>query len=183
MRGANLRRWLRRPDCPEVIRQFKALFDKALCTDKVKQDSSDDDAAVWRLPEVAHFTHKGVTYSRASTHLGNSLISYYPCSVSSKPVIGSIQKISSSGKSVYFTVRRQAPLPANKHDPFLRYPAFPASVYSSHMSNDAVDTITVSLVLSHVARFEFSNDRAVIINLSRVCRTFHIKLFLTNSQV
>jgi hypothetical protein len=29
MQALNLQRWLKRPDCPEVIRQFKHLFDKS----------------------------------------------------------------------------------------------------------------------------------------------------------
>jgi hypothetical protein len=42
----------------------------------------------------AHIAHAGVTYSRSSTHLGNSLVLYYAAGdVSKPPVAGSIKYI------------------------------------------------------------------------------------------
>ncbi|KAJ7315536.1 hypothetical protein DFH08DRAFT_820466 [Mycena albidolilacea] len=109
-RGAALRRWLRRPDCPQIPRPGHAM-ERERITQKT----------------VIHF-------SRASTHLGNSLVLYYPPN-SNIAVAGSIKQTLSVGDGVKFVIRRQAPLPRGMRDPFARYPLFPASTYSSEMEN------------------------------------------------
>nr|GAT48239.1 predicted protein [Mycena chlorophos] len=159
-RGANLRRWLRRPDCPEVIRQFKAIFVRAFGQEKVLSS-----APLVSDGERASYTHNGVKFSRAATNLGDSLVFYYP-SAATEPVVGSIEKILSQGNTTSFIVRRQAPLPQGSVDPFTRYrPHFPAVMYSSKML-ETRDTIEPHQVLSHAARFDYL-DRAVVLNLSR----------------
>jgi hypothetical protein len=163
MRGANLRRWLNRPDCPDVIKEFKRLFDLAYTH---RRNLTEESAPLAVDGERAHYTYRGVNYSRASTHLGNSLILYSP-SPADDPTPGSIEKIITEGKKTVFIVRRQAPLPIGSFDPFLRYPHFPAKSYSSQME-DTRDTIPPSAVLSHYARFDYSNNRSVVLNLSRV---------------
>jgi hypothetical protein len=40
------------------------------------------------------------------------------------------------------------------------------------MADGPNDVVPVSSVITHVARFNFSSDRAVIVNLSRVCEKF-----------
>lgn len=167
MRAANLRRWLRRSNCPELIRQFKILFDKAFSP--VGMEATQTKRSLPSSPcEVAHYTHDDTNYSRASTHLGNSLVLYYPSAHSTIPVAGSIENITLSPGGVQLAIRRQAPLPLGKHDPFRRYPSFPAAVYSSEMDNGPTDKVSFESVVSHVARFTFSLNRAVILNLSRV---------------
>jgi hypothetical protein len=163
MRGANLRRWLKRPDCPEVIRQFKCLFDKAFCSEQLSKQTM-----LLGRRDVAHYTHNGVIFSHCSTHLGNSLVLYYPLPLSSILVAGSIQAINTSGDQVYFSIKRQAPLPPGIYDPFCHYPSFPARVYSSSMDDGPADLVPVKSVVSHVAHFAFSANRSVIVNLSRV---------------
>lgn len=91
---ANLRQWLHRPDCPEIIWQFKLLFDKAF--------SHDHNAPTCRLMDRASYMHNGVVFSHCSTHLGNSLVMYYPLPTCSTPISGSIQTIDTSGSQVYF---------------------------------------------------------------------------------
>lgn len=164
-RGANLRQWLRRPECSEIVQQFKCLFDKAFSSKNPSDRNIEQNA---RHSERAHYNHNGVVFSRASTHLGNSLILYYP-PLSTTAIVGSIQKIEASGEEAFFWVKRQAPLSSNKYDPFCRYTSFPAKVYSSLMDNGPEDRIRPQAVVSHIARFEFSSERAVILNLSRVC--------------
>ncbi|KAJ7635920.1 hypothetical protein B0H17DRAFT_1217189 [Mycena rosella] len=66
MRGANLRRWLNREDCPEVIRQFKLIFDLAF---KRRNFRMEDDSVPGKDREKAHFFNRGVNFSQASTHL------------------------------------------------------------------------------------------------------------------
>jgi hypothetical protein len=162
MRGANIRWWLSQDDCPEVIRQFKSFFDKAFSRETLR-DSRD------RSGEVAHIVQDGVRYSRATTHLGNSLVSYYPSKSATLPVIGSIQKIIAREQHVQLTIRRQAPLPSGVYDPFLRYPSFPARLYSSRMLEDAEDYVPVTSLVCHVARFNLPGSEVVaILILSRV---------------
>jgi hypothetical protein len=167
-RGANIRRWLKRPDCPEVIRQFKYLFQRAFDPQISNDRIPGSDFYKFEQREHAHYNYNGVNFSRSSTHLGNSLVLYYPLPSSTTPIAGSIQKIVTSGDQVNFFIKRQVPLPCDKYDPFRRYPLFPAKVYSSKMDDGPEDRIPPQSVISHVARFDFSSERAVIINLSRV---------------
>ncbi|KAJ7602580.1 hypothetical protein FB45DRAFT_758086 [Roridomyces roridus] len=162
LRGASLRRWLRRSDCPEVIKQFKAMFDRAFSP---RTDS--DSPPLAKDGERAHYTFNGANFSRASTHLGNSLILYYPSHSAITPIPGSIENIVCEGGTTTFSVRPHEVLPPGKMDPFLRYhPYLPATTYSSEMQ-PTTHKISPSMVLSHCARFEFSDDRAVILNLAR----------------
>lgn len=164
-RGANLRWWLNRDDCPEALRQFKLLFDKAFSRKPQKDEKYHP-----RRTEVAHITYNGVNYSRATTHLGNSLVLYYarasPTAINT-PTAGSIEKIMVNGTVVQLSIRRQMQLPPGSYDPFLRYPSFPARLYSAEMDSGSLDVVPLTSVLSHVARYNFSNQ-AVILNLSRV---------------
>jgi hypothetical protein len=155
---------LRVKDCPEVIRQFKRLFDLAFSRQtawELNDTVSGDD---W---EKAHFSFNRVNFSRVSTHLGNSLIIFRP-NGENIAVAGSIEKIQVINNNVTFVVRRQEPLPSNKSDPFKPFPHFPATTYSSKMSDAAPDIIHPKRVISHCARFEFSGQCGVILNLSRV---------------
>jgi hypothetical protein len=163
MNGANIRWWLSREDCPQAIRQFKLFFDKAFSRDLGEERHVHHET----MREVAHVQHGGINFSRATTHLGNSLICYYPSSTTSTPVAGSIQKITVSGSDIWLYVKQQAPASSDTYDPFIRYPSFPAKVYSSS-TLDREDRIPITSILCHVARFDFSYNRAVILNLSRV---------------
>lgn len=164
MRGANLRRWLNRSDCPGIIRKFKDLFDKAFSHDNPRSC----DAPISRRADIAYYAHNGVMFSRCTTHMGNSLVLYYPSDSSSVPIAGSIQKIDASGDQVHFFIQRQAPLPLGRYDPFCRYTSFPATLYSSKMDDVHLDEVPLESIVSHVARFTYSADCAVILNLSRV---------------
>jgi hypothetical protein len=164
LRGATLRRWLRRPDCPDIIKHFKAIFDRAFGQ---RSEVVGTSPPLVKDGDRAQYMFNGTSFSRASTHLGNSLVLYYPSSSASTPIAGSIERILSHGEETSFIIRRQAPLPPGQSDPFLRYyPYFPAQTYSSKMQN-TTDKVPPSLILSHCARFELSEDRAVVLNLSR----------------
>ncbi|KAJ6550110.1 hypothetical protein B0H19DRAFT_905926, partial [Mycena capillaripes] len=164
IRGANLRRWINRPDCPAVLLEFHRLFSSYLGVnlgDKSAPGKSSIKAAESR---PVHYEHKGVHYSKATTHLGNSLVIYL--AVSGKTYAGSIEEIIVGKTKTEFKVRHQAPLPPGKNDPFKRFPHFPAGKYSSKMSAD-VDTIEPGSIIGHYARYKFSDERAVVLNLSR----------------
>ncbi|KAK0483121.1 hypothetical protein EDD18DRAFT_1047902, partial [Armillaria luteobubalina] len=164
IRSANIRRWMQKHNCPELILQLKHLFDKAFTTSKggFKIESEAKEQA-----EHAYYTYQGVTFSRSRTHLGGSLVLFYPTPSCSEPVAGSIQKIVTRGNEPCFYIRRQRPLSPSAFDPFQRYTFFSARSYSSDMSSDPEDKVHPSSVLSHVARYNYSHKRAVILNLSR----------------
>ncbi|KAJ3874296.1 hypothetical protein F5051DRAFT_336049 [Lentinula edodes] len=168
VKSATLRRWLNRKDCPELVHTLKRLFNKTFGSDsKQLMGEATPTRMSSESRDCAHYTFGGVNYSRASAHLGNSLVLCYP-SINARPVAGSIQRIELSNGQPFFHILLQQPLPPNKHDPFRRFPHFFATTYSSKMSSSAPIRVHASNVLSHVARFQFSQDRAVILNLSRV---------------
>ncbi|KAK0215388.1 hypothetical protein IW262DRAFT_1277845 [Armillaria fumosa] len=168
LRGANLRHHLNRPNCPQLIWQFKVLFDKALPSKNCQETTLTVNPPMVRQSSHAYYTYCGVTFSCQSTHLGGSLIAYYPTTKPQDLVVGSIQEIKTENGQILFAIKRQAPLPDAKYDPFKHYADFPATMYSLKMVDGPLDTIHPSQIWSHVARYEFSHERAVIIDLCRV---------------
>ncbi|KAJ7193740.1 hypothetical protein GGX14DRAFT_378717 [Mycena pura] len=161
-RGAILRRWLRRPDCPPVIRELRRLFERTFPAYNPPASSPPREVD----GECAHYKHLGVNFSRANVHMGNSLVYYYPPN-SRVAVAGSIERIVSVSGEITLEIRRQAPLEVGQYDPFLPfYPYFPAQTHSSKML-DTTDTVSISDVLSHYARYKFSKGRCVVLNLAR----------------
>ena len=195
LKGAKLRSWLSRPDCPTAIRECKILLDQAyrfpdgnpdITHDGLvmKSELSKETKVPCELQDVvgrqtvvlrAHVKDKtGVVYSRASTHLRNSLILFYPRGDRlSKPVPGSIKYIYEEDDSFIFTVRRQLPLLSvgveTSSDPFSAYPHFPARLYSVVLQ-EILEYVRFSWVVGHYARWAVSDDRVVVLNLSRVRR-------------
>jgi hypothetical protein len=164
LQGATLQRWLRCPDCPEIIKQFKAIFNRAF---RQWSEFVGTSPPLVKDGDLAQYMYNGTSFSCASTHLGNSLVLYYPSSSASTPIAGSIEWILSHGEETSFIICCQAPLPARQSDLFLwYYPYFSAQTYSSKMQNTP-DMVQPSQILSHCAQFEFSEDRTVVLNLSR----------------
>lgn len=163
LRGCNIRRWLSRPDCPPLIQEIKSLLDKAFR----RSDPSVDDLSTQRREgEHSYYTIGNAKYSPLSTHKGNSVVFYYP-SPNHELVAGMITKIQTIKKQDYFFIQRQAPLASDQHDPFVRYPYFPARTYSTQFCQ-GLDQVRPTSVVSHGAKYEFSDDRCVIVDLSRV---------------
>lgn len=171
MRGANLRRWLKRPNCPKVLQEFYRLFNLYHGS---KLDNPDARPGIETKPrkkglqdgEQAYYDFAGMHFSKAETHMGNSLVSYLD---EGKTWFGSIEKIKVTPQgSVSFAIRHQERLSPGKNDPFQDFPHFPARTYSSKMAESLVD-VAPSKVLGHYARFVFSGDRAVVLDLRRVC--------------
>ena len=189
LKGAKLRSWLSHPDCPTVIRECKVLLDQAyrfmdgnlnishdglvMTTEsmKVTKVPSDLEVILKRQTAVlcAHVKDKtGVVYSRASIHIGNSLILFYPWGIRSlKPVPGSIKYIYEEEDSYVFAVQRQLPLSEAKSDPFTAYPHFPDQQYSAALQG-TLECVRFSWVCGHYARWAISDDWVVVLNLFRV---------------
>ena len=96
---------------------------------------------------------------------GNSSVIYrtYP---STTQVAGNIEAIEDIEDHVRFHVRRNLELPRDLIDPFCRYPHFSATTYSSHQSA-VLDVVDLEDIVSHAAKFDFSEERTVFLNLSR----------------
>lgn len=108
-------------------------------------------------------------FRRSSTHVGNSLILFYPDGDNAKtPVPGSIEYIvAKPNNDIVYIVRPQLPAPPHAHNPFRFYPDFPAKIYSPDLSNQS-QVIRPDWVISHYARWNLDKDRAVVLTLSRV---------------
>jgi hypothetical protein len=196
IQAAKLRGWLARPDCPPAIQECRALFDRVYApksaTNLSQVLTEDPINDVVQVPECATTSpvpedlyilirrrtavlratlkFHGVVYSRASTHLGNSQILFYPRGDRSlSPIPASIKYIYGTlTEEVLFAVRRLLPMDHNDRtvDPFSMYPDFPAKLYSAdHESR--LENVKVSWVVSHFARWTISGRHAVILSLSR----------------
>jgi hypothetical protein len=121
IKAGKLKWWLARLDCPPVIKECKILFDKAYAPKIHDVSEIDDDrdsvfvetlfaddhpAPCVVMDELRHFTkkakaimcarlrHCGIIYAISSTHLGKSLIHFYPHGDRSKsPILGCIKFI------------------------------------------------------------------------------------------
>lgn len=196
IKAARLRRWLARLDCPPVIKACKALFDKAYApkrdysgmgthNDDVfvdRSNSQDDDhrsqvlvppdlrplVATSRIVLRARLKHNGLVYARSSTHLGNSLIYFYPRGDRSSPLTpGSVKYIFDKDGQTAFAVQRHLDMHRGTIDPFAPYPDFPAKLYSSTLS-DHLEFVEVDWVFSHFARWQISPEHVVVLSLSKV---------------
>ncbi|EEB90019.1 hypothetical protein MPER_11832 [Moniliophthora perniciosa FA553] len=169
-RVANIRRWLRRRDCPEAIRQLKVLFDKAFVpVNSVAASSEFIEFKGSHRSYLKDSVDDNVKYSPATTHAGNSNV-IYRARPGSDPVAGQIQyieNVKAAGRdTAILHVRQYLPLPSNHYDPFQRYPHIHAKSYCSDLSY-TIDKIAIDDIVSHAARFDYSEGRSVLLNLSR----------------
>ncbi|THU90391.1 hypothetical protein K435DRAFT_616328, partial [Dendrothele bispora CBS 962.96] len=165
-RTANIRRWLRRPECPEAVKQLKVLFDK--CFIPANATPAQENREM-KGTQRAYAKHNGVNFSGVHTHSGNSHIIYRSVGYRS-PVAGQIQVIenhpTSRGTEIRVRVRAFLPLRMPLSDPFLLYPHLQATTYSTELSMKE-DTINLEDIVAHAARFDYSHGRSVLVNLSR----------------
>ncbi|KAG2137126.1 uncharacterized protein EDB93DRAFT_1091336 [Suillus bovinus] len=154
IKAARLHRWLARTDCPPAIQECRALFDKVYAPKAVLRASLKFD---------------GIVYCRASTHMGNSQIFFYPNGDKSlTPVAASIKYIYGTlTGEMLFAVQRHLLLDNNRTiDPFSMYPDFPAKLYSTNFQS-RLEKAKVSWVVSHFARWAVSDSHIVILSVSR----------------
>ncbi|KAG1853562.1 hypothetical protein C8R48DRAFT_610914, partial [Suillus tomentosus] len=154
---------LARPDCLPAIQECRVLFDKVYAPkgaidphQELAEDPMDD-------------VFDGIIYSRASTHVGNSQILFYPDRDRSlTPVPASIIYIyGTTTGEMSFTVQRHLPLDIHNRtiDPFSMYPDFPAKLYSTNLQS-SLEKVKV-WVVGHFAWWAVSDSHAVILSLSR----------------
>lgn len=161
-RTANIRRWLSRPDCPEAVRQLKVMFDRCF---KPVNGIVEQENRPQKGSKRAYAKWDGVNFSPSTTHPGNTTIIYRPCH-DKKPIAGVIQEIQNVNETIRLYVRPFENLPSHLYDPFSRYPHFSGKTYSSTLREEA-DVITLDAIISHAARFDYSHNRTVLVNLCR----------------
>ena len=166
-RSANFRRVVGRTDCSPFLLEFQRLFNKAFGSGTYRPETNNELPPTSNKNTHAYYMYHGITYSRAQTHLGNSLVRYV-CAESQTSFVGSIEEIKTVGHEVMFEIQQHQPLPSEEDDPFRDYPWFPASSLSASMAS-RVDTVSPRNVLCHVARFHYGDNRIVAVDLCRVC--------------
>lgn len=151
LKAAKLKRWMAQPDCPTVLQECKAIFDKVYAS-----KASDTDLDSHEVPSIilkgdesfsgaipsdlrsqllkqsnlsalrARLRHNGIIYTSSQTHGGNSLILFHPGGAkSSSAVPGSIKYIYTDDKGLALAVQRQLPTAPSTPDPFFDLPLFP----------------------------------------------------------
>jgi hypothetical protein len=194
IRAGNLKRWLASSECPEILRHCKVVFDKAFSQNLQDESPANDDEDMKPDPQkhctpddLKHLTrsktvalqayhhHNGVVFSRSSTHMGNSLVHFYPNGYKlSPPIPGAITYIyHTDGTPISYAVRRQLPTPPFTLDPYQAYANFPAKLYSSALSEN-LEMVKPEWVLAHYARWRLSPSEVVVVSLSRVCQAVHL---------
>ncbi|KAJ3995025.1 hypothetical protein F5050DRAFT_1574486 [Lentinula boryana] len=165
-RTANIRRWLCRPNCPEAVRQLKVMFDQCF---KPVNGTAKLENPTQKGSQCAHVKWDNANFSRSKTHPGNATIIYRPFQ-NEKPIAGVIQEIQNVNKAgsstIELHVRPFESLPKHLYDPFSRYPHLSAKSYSSTLREEA-DVITLDAIVSHAARFDYTHNRTVLVNLCR----------------
>lgn len=117
----------------------------------------------------ARHRFNGVIYARASTHLGNSLVLFYPQGdPDSAPIPGSIKEIYSIGGKTSFAVCRYHKPALMDTDPFSQWPEFPAQIWSTKGDNQLLERVDVLWVHSHFAQLSISNENVVVLDLIQI---------------
>jgi hypothetical protein len=194
IKAGKLRHWLARVNCPPVIKECKALFDKFYAP--VQHDTEIDDGGDGVFVETsfadnlpvpcttpddlfnlvqqqktvmpAQLQHYGVIYATSSAHLSNSLIHFYMNGNRSKPPIpGCIKYIYKDEGKMLFAVQHQLPACNGIIDPFEPYIHFPAKLYSSSLNN-VLEVVLVNWVMCHFAQWQMLPDHVVVLSLSQV---------------
>ena len=186
LKASKLCAWLSRPQCPQPIHECKILLNQAYEIYNSERDNKPQSCTAARLSTVptdlqaligqstavmhVHVKHMYVVYSRASMHIGNSLVLFYPqgnCSL--PPVPGSIKYIYKLDRMPILAIQQQCPLPGGKKsiDPFTTYPHFPAKTYSLTLS-ETLEAVELAWIHTHYAHWAISDDCVVVLSLSHV---------------
>ncbi|KAH8817928.1 hypothetical protein DL96DRAFT_1471450 [Flagelloscypha sp. PMI_526] len=166
--GANFRRALSRPNCPVIIQELNALLHKVY--PKKRSDSHDAPSSTRpNADNIAYFHWHGATYSPSSTHLGNSVVCYRRPGDDNLSA-GQIARIFTKDGQTTFEIQRHQSLTPNQHDPFVRFPYLRATTWATTLES-APEKIPLENIFAHGVRYDFSNNRSVIINLDSVSCT------------
>ncbi len=190
IKKSKIKQWLSHPECPAFIKQCKNIFDKALGTaeeEKIPAVSAfiaTPRDLKYLIPDtkialLARHAIGELMFSRRSTHVGNSLVLYYPEGRKDLPAVpGSIEYIiARKNLPTIFAVRQQLPAPPGTIDPFKPYAHFHASVFSATLSTD-LTLVKWDWIKSHYGRWKMNDALAVILPLIRVSQSIFLSKFL-----
>ncbi|KAG2079398.1 uncharacterized protein F5147DRAFT_785098 [Suillus discolor] len=167
-----------------LFRDVKALFDRFVSplidTNDLREDRKTSPISANATPEDlrklihvrrvvlhARTLYGGSIYTRYSTHVGNSLILYYPSGARNmQRTPGIIKYIFEMEQGVRFAVQRHLPLDSHP-DLFRHYPHFPACLYSSALAEN-LEIVMPEWVVSHFMRWNFSARHIVVVSLCLV---------------
>lgn len=188
IKKSKIKQWLSHPECPAFIKQCKNIFDKALGT--AGKEKTPAESAFVSTPRnlrslfpdttialLARHVIGELMFSRRSTHIGNSLILYYPGGRKNLPTVpGSIEYIiARKNQPPVFAVHRQLPAPPGSIDPFKPYAHFHASVFSATLSPDLI-LVQLDWVKSHYGRWKMNDKVVAVLPLARVSPSFFLVL-------
>ena len=114
----------------------------------------------------ARVRHNGVIFASSKTHIGNSLVQFYPRGDRSTLVPGSIKYIYQEQGRFVLAIQRQLPA-EDVSDPYAIYPHFPANLYSSSLSQE-LECVEMDWIYAHYARWKVLATQSVVLSLSRV---------------
>ncbi|KAE9394186.1 hypothetical protein BT96DRAFT_958863 [Gymnopus androsaceus JB14] len=150
---ANLCPWLHCPACPEA------------CFVPANAPSQTNEFVAIKGVCRAYAKHNCVNFSGSSTHGSNASIIYRPIP-DDAPIAGQIQWLKNKGDTVHLHVRLYQQLSKALYDPFLRYPHFSATTYSSVLG-EKEDVINLNDIILHAAHYDYFYGRSILVNLSR----------------
>lgn len=181
IRTSNLHRWMSNPQSHPVVQEIYQLFQRTY-TDEANRHamiiSVDGDPALEHdgqeypfKPNTfpANLTVNGCTYSRSTTHLGNSVVMFFPEGVQTRSAIpASISEIECRGLGqVLLLVRPFKSAILHTSDPFSAWPHFRASTWSRRL--DQPIAIPFDWIVGQGIVFDLNADNCVVIAISRVC--------------
>ena len=135
LKAAKLQRWLSNPQSPPIFKEIKVVFDKIYKSTHSYNDPRDDDStqsldistpksiphdlkAMLNVSQSKIYLRacikiQGIFYTCSETHLGNSLVHFYPNGDQCKScVLGRIKYIHSTDRVHYaLAIQQQIPLP------------------------------------------------------------------------
>lgn len=115
----------------------------------------------------ARYKKGGVIFSKASTHLGNSLVLFYPTgNFQNTTIPGQIEYIFTINGITHFALYRHLNAEGTTVDPYSSfYPHFPARMFSSTLSSK-LELVEPNWIMGHFARWNFSPTLVVVLDLS-----------------
>ncbi|KAG2740643.1 hypothetical protein P692DRAFT_20880781 [Suillus brevipes Sb2] len=145
IKAARLHHWLARTDCLPAIQECRALFDKVYApkgapdpSQELAADPTDDIVQVPDLAMTSTVPEDLYALIRASMHMGNSQIFFYP---------NGDQSLTSIAASIKYIYDNNCTI-----DAFSMYPDFPAKLYLTNVQS-RLEKVKVSWVVSHFARW------------------------------
>ena len=189
LKASRLWQWLSNLQSPPIFQEIKTVFNKIYKSIHLYDNPRNDDPTHQALdistPKTipqdlkamlnvsqskiylrTHIKIQGICYTCSETHVGNSLVHFYPNGDQGKSCIpGWIKYIySTDGVHYALAIQWQIPLPDNRLDPFAQYLHSPTKTYSSKHS--LLEHVDLDWIFCHYTCWDLSPDYSVVLSLS-----------------